>query len=448
MSKIGLIISREYRNRVVKKSFLWMTFLTPVLMAALIVVPIWLASIKDDEERVVAVVDQTGLYKEFFEGLRNEECRFEVIKSTVDGQQSTDFNPLPFGTPPKTGGEYELSTLNSRLSADYSAFVIISDDLSVNSNAVTIYSQKQFPSSIRRFIESSLADYVEEQTLASYNIPKLKEMIEDARVDVKATTYKLSEEGVTTSDSDIASIVGILATMLIYMFIFVSGSQVMNSVVQEKVNRIVEVMVCSVRPWELMWGKIIAVGLTCLTQMALWVVLTMMIVGVAMGVMDISLMDGGVLQTSSMMGAVSEGGAQFSTLNSQLSILLSIDWGFVVVMFFVYFVGGYLLYSSMFAAIGASVDNESDTSQFMTPITLVVLFALYAGMYSAENPDGPLAFWCSMIPFTSPIVMMVRVPFDVPMWQLGLSLGLLALTIVGTIWLSAKIYRVGILMYG
>ena len=448
MSKIGLIISREYRNRVVKKSFLWMTFLTPVLMAALIVVPIWLASIKDDEERVVAVVDQTGLYKEFFEGLRNEECRFEVIKSTVDGQQSTDFNPLPFGTPPKTGGEYELSTLNSRLSADYSAFVIISDDLSVNPSAMTIYSEKQVPSGIRRFIEEALEDYIEEQTLASYNIPKLKEMIEDARVDVKATTYKLSEEGVTTSDSDIASIVGILATMLIYMFIFVSGSQVMNSVVQEKVNRIVEVMVCSVRPWELMWGKIIAVGLTCLTQMALWVVLTMMIVGVAMGVMDISLMDGGVLQTSSMMGAVSEGGAQFSTLNSQLSIILSIDWGFVVVMFFVYFVGGYLLYSSMFAAIGASVDNESDTSQFMTPITLVVLFALYAGMYSAENPDGPLAFWCSMIPFTSPIVMMVRVPFDVPMWQLGLSLGLLALTIVGTIWLSAKIYRVGILMYG
>lgn len=430
MSKIGLIISREYHNRVVKKSFLWMTFLTPVLMAALIVVPIWLASIKDDEERVVAVVDQTGLYVGLFETLKSDECSFEVLREQG------------------VGNDFEFSDFSSQFSNDYMAFVIISDDLAVNANAVTIYSQKQVPSSIRRFIESSLVDYVEEQTLASYNIPKLKEMIEDARVDVKATTYKLSEEGVTTSDSDIASIVGILATMLIYMFIFVSGSQVMNSVVQEKVNRIVEVMVCSVRPWELMWGKIIAVGLTCLTQMALWVVLTMMIVGVAMGVMDISLMDGGVLQTSSMMGAVSEGGAKFSTLNSQLSILLSIDWGFVVVMFFVYFVGGYLLYSSMFAAIGASVDNESDTSQFMTPITLVVLFALYAGIYSAENPDGPLAFWCSMIPFTSPIVMMVRVPFDVPMWQLGLSLGLLALTIVGTIWLSAKIYRVGILMYG
>ena len=423
MSKIGLIISREYRNRVAKKSFLWMTFLTPVLMAALIVVPIWLASIKDDEERVVAVVDQTGLYVELFEGLECEDCVFEVVDEAPELRFDTSIFPEE---------------------SEYMAFVIISDDLSVNANAVTVYSQKQFPSSIRRFIESALVDYVETQNLASYNIPKLKEMIEDARVDVKATTYKLSDEGVTTSDSDIASIVGILATMLIYMFIFVSGSQVMNSVVQEKVNRIVEVMVCSVRPWELMWGKIIAVGLTCLTQMALWALLTMVIVGVAMGVMGIDMMELQGAQTGGMAMDMQN----VSALGEHLEVLGSIDWSFVVVMFLVYFVGGYLLYSSLFAAIGASVDNESDTSQFMTPITLVVLFALYAGMYSAENPDGPLAFWCSMIPFTSPIVMMVRVPFDVPVWQLGLSLGLLVLTIVGTIWLSAKIYRVGILMYG
>lgn len=423
MSKIGLIISREYRNRVAKKSFLLMTFLTPVLMAALFVVPIWLASIKDDEERVVAVVDQTGLYVDFFEDLWCEDCSFEVVDEAP-----------------------ELSLDNSIFpeKSDYIAFVIIDDDLSVNRNAMTIYSQKQFPSSIRRFMESSLEDYIEAQTLASYNIPKLEEMIEDAKVNVKATTYKMSEEGVTTSDSDIASIVGIVATMLIYMFIFVSGSQVMNSVVQEKVNRIVEVMVCSVRPWELMWGKIIAVGLTCLTQMALWAVLTMMIVGVAMGVMGIDMLE---LQGTQATGMAMEM-QNMSLMGMQLDVLGSINWGFVVVMFLVYFAGGYLLYSSMFAAIGASVDNESDTSQFMTPITLVVLFALYAGMYSAENPDGPLAFWCSIIPFTSPIVMMVRVPFDVPVWQLVLSLGILALTIIGTIWLSAKIYRVGILMYG
>jgi ABC-2 type transport system permease protein len=428
MSKIGLIISQEYRNRVVKKSFLLMTFLTPVLMAALIVTPIFLASIKDDEERVVAVVDQMGLYSEFFEGLKSEDCRFEVLKTFDVGK---------------------LSVYDEQLSTQYSAFVIISDDLSVNSNAMTMYSQKQVPSSIRRFIESSLEDYIEEQILESYNIPKLKEMISEAKVDVKVTTYKLSEDGVTTSDSDIASVIGMLTTMLIYMFIFVSGAQVMNSVVQEKVNRIVEVMICSVRPWELMWGKIIAVGLTCLTQMALWVVLTLLIVGVAMGVMDIPLEGSQMAMPNAQQLADMSGQGFNSQFDSQyVSSLLSIDWVFVLVMFVVYFIGGYLLYSSMFAAIGASVDNEADTSQFMMPITIIVLFALYAGIYSAENPDGPLAFWCSMIPFTSPMVMMVRIPFDVPMWQLGLSLGLLALTIVGTIWLSAKIYRVGILMYG
>ena len=412
MSKISLIISQEYRNRVVKKSFLLMTFLTPVLMAALIVTPIFLASIKDDEARIVAVVDQTGLYEEFFEGLVSEDCSFEVIKEQG------------------IRGDVQLSTFNSQLSTDYSAFVIINDDLTKNPSALTMYSQKQVPSSIRRFIESSLEDYIEEQTLASYNIPKLK-------------------EGVTTSDSDIASVIGMLTTMLIYMFIFVSGAQVMNSIVQEKVNRIVEVMVCTVRPWELMWGKIIAVGLTCLTQMVLWVVLTLLIVGVAMGVMDIPLEGSQLAMPNAQQLADVSGQGLNSQFDSQyISSLLSIDWGFVLVMFVVYFIGGYLLYSSLFAAIGASVDNEADTSQFMMPITIIVLFALYAGIYSAENPDGPLAFWCSMIPFTSPMVMMVRIPFDVPMWQLGLSLGLLALTIVGTIWLSAKIYRVGILMYG
>ena len=442
MSKIGLIISREYRNRVAKKSFLLMTFLTPVLMAALIVTPIFLASIKDDEERIVAVVDQSGLYGEFFETLVCEDCRFEVVKEQGIGNREEGIGNREQGG----GVESQLSTLNSQLLTDYSVFLIISDDLAVNPNALTMYSQKQVPSNIRRFIESSLEDYVEERILASYNIPKLKEMISDAKVDIKATTYKLSDEGVTTSDSDIASVIGMLTTLLIYMFIFVSGAQVMNSVVQEKVNRIVEVMVCSVKPWELMWGKIIAVGLTCLTQMALWAILTGLIVGVAMGVMDLDLAE---ISASQAMGANMPSDVQeLSGMNSSLSALLSIDWDFVFVMFVIYFIGGYLLYSSLFAAIGASVDNEEDTNQFMMPITIIVLFALYAGIYSAENPDGPLAFWCSMIPFTSPMVMMVRIPFDVPIWQLGLSLGLLALTIVGTIWLSAKIYRVGILMYG
>jgi ABC-2 type transport system permease protein len=385
------------------------------------------------------------LYGEFFEGLKSDECSFEVVREQGVGSKEQGAGSREQGT----GNNFEFSDFSSQLLSDYSAFVIISDDLSVNSNAMTMYSQKQVPSSIRRFIESSLEDYIEEQILESYNIPKLKEMINEAKVDVKVTTYKLSEDGVTTSDSDIASVIGMLTTMLIYMFIFVSGAQVMNSVVQEKVNRIVEVMICSVRPWELMWGKIIAVGLTCLTQMALWVVLTLLIVGVAMGVMDMPLEGSQMAMPNAQQLADMSGQGLNSQFDSQyVSSLLSIDWVFVLVMFVVYFIGGYLLYSSLFAAIGASVDNEADTSQFMTPITIIVLFALYAGIYSAENPDGPLAFWCSLIPFTSPMVMMVRIPFDVPMWQLGLSLGLLVLTIVATTWLSAKIYRVGILMYG
>ena len=433
MSKIGLIISQEYRNRVVKRSFLLMTFLTPILMAALIVVPIWLSTIKDDEAKVIAVVDQTGLYVDFFENLECEDCEFVVIRGQGEGSLEQVIGRMEQGI-----------GINSQLSTNYSAFAIISDDLSKHPTSFTIYSEKQVPSAIRKFIEGSLEDYIEEQNLISYNIPQLKEMISEAKVDIKTTTYKLSDEGVTTSDSDIASVIGMLTTMLIYMFIFVSGAQVMNSVVQEKVNRIVEVMICSVKPWELMWGKIIAVGLTCLTQMALWATLTMIIVGVAMGVMGFDLT---ALQGEQPIGMTSEM-QDLSNVATQVDMLKSIDWTSVLIMFVIYFIGGYLLYSSLFAAIGASVDNEADTNQFMMPITIIVLFALYAGIYSAENPDGPLAFWCSMIPFTSPIVMMVRVPFDVPMWQLGLSLGLLVLTIIATIWLSAKIYRVGILMYG
>lgn len=441
MSKIGLIISREYRNRVAKKSFLLMTFLTPILMAALIVVPVWLASIEDDEEKIIAVIDQTGLYTDFFRNLESDDCTFQVI----DNYNNTQiiFDSLLHQEKVASFVEQNKNTLKGQV---YNAFVIITDDLNKKPNALTIYSEKQVPSNIRRFIESSLEDYIEDKNLSSYNIPKLKEMIDNAKSDVRTTTYKLSDEGVTTSDSDIASIIGIFTTMLIYMFIFVSGAQVMNSVVQEKVNRIVEVMVCSVKPWELMWGKIIAVGLTSLTQMALWAILTMIIVAVAMGIMDLDLL--AMSASQHMPTNIPADMQDMSNMSSKLSSLLAIDWGFVFIMFIVYFIGGYLLYSSLFAAIGASVDNEEDTNQFMMPITIIVLFALYAGIYSAENPDGPLAFWCSIIPFTSPMVMMVRIPFDVPIWQLVLSLAILALTIVTTIWVSAKIYRVGILMYG
>lgn len=422
MNKISIVISQEYRNRVAKKSFILLTFLMPLLFAAIIMVPIWLASIDSEEEKVITVVDNSGLYGDFFRSIETDICTFDVVTTSPEAV-GQDFQPEQYRN-------------------DSSMLMVIFDDLRNNPSAIEIYSTKQVPREVSRFVENSLENYIEDNNLESYNIPGLKQMIADAKTDIDVKTYKWDKNGEThTSDADIATFVGMFITMLIYMFIFISGSQVMSAVVQEKANRIVEVMVCSVKPWEMMWGKIIAVALVCLTQMLLWVIMTVVVVAVFSGV-------AGVDMTALSSPNPAEAAAVNPEISSVMTSLSSMDWGYIATLFLIYFIGGYLLYAAMFAAIGASVDNEQDTNQFMMPITIVVLFALYAGIYSAENPDGPLAFWCSMIPFTSPIVMMVRIPFDVPVWQIAVSLALLALTIVGTIYLSAKIYRIGILMYG
>ena len=307
---------------------------------------------------------------------------------------------------------------------------------------------------LKNSIKNTLSDYVEEQKMLSYNIDNLKEIIRDSKANLDIATIKWGGDGeAQASSSELALIVGMITTMLIYMFIFISGAQVMNSVVQEKTNRIVEVMICSVKPFELMMGKIISVALVCLTQFMMWIVLTIVLLFCAN-----QFMGGGagveeMVQASNSMNGVSavemtiEAG-ELSVVQEALNMMKMVNWVEILGFFFIYFIGGYLLYAALFAAIGSAVDNETDTQQFMMPITIVILFALYAGIYSAENPEGPLAFWCSMIPFTSPIVMMVRIPFDVPVWEKLLSVGLLILTFIGTTWMSAKIYRTGILMYG
>lgn len=267
MSKISIIISQEYRNRVAKKSFLLITFLMPLLFAGVITVPVWLAGIDNDEEKIVAVVDHTGLYNDFFLNLNTDMCTFRVL----DGSADTD-------------------SLRLSAKSDYRAVIIISDNLAEKPDAISMFSDKQVPGEIRRYVKSSLEDYIEHEILTSYNIPGLEQMIADARTEIKVSTYKWSDDGKeSTSDADVAKIVGMLTTMLIYMFIFISGSQVMSSVVQEKSNRIVEVMICSVKPWELMWGKIISVALVCLTQIALWIVMTIVIISVISGIAGIDM---------------------------------------------------------------------------------------------------------------------------------------------------------------
>lgn len=238
-----------------------------------------------------------------------------------------------------------------------------------------------------------------------------------------------------------------VATLLIYMFIFIYGSMVMNGVVEEKSNRIVEIIVSSVKPFQLMMGKIVGIALVGLTQVALWVILVSVLSGVlgaSIGLSDPTA----ILESQTAMMATSPAANMDSEMMAGLQLLQSFNWGQIILWFVLFFLGGYLLYASIFAAIGGAIDNNDDAQQFTLPVTIPVIFALYIGIYGAMNPDGPMVLWCSFIPFFSPIVMMVRLPFGVPGWQLALSFGLLVLTFLLIVKIAAKIYRTGILMYG
>ena len=398
MSKTGIVIRREYLTRVRKKSFIILTLLMPVLIVGMVGGIIFLSSIKDTQTKVIVVSDATGEY-------------FPVLKNT---QQYSFIEAKGFEDYRKNSDKSVYATL------------VITDDLLKNPNAITLYSQKQIVNSAETAIASQLNDYLGEKKIESYQIPNLEEIIQSSKVNLEIKTIKTDENGKETQTSAIfASTVGMIFTFLIYMFIFVYGAMVMQGVMEEKTNRIVEVIVSSVKPFDLMMGKLIGIGLVGLTQFAIWAIV---LLGVSFS---------GIF-FSGRFGMFQKIGGLFEAVN-----MIQICFYFVL-----FFVGGYLMYASLFAAIGAMVNSQEDTQQYMMPITILVLFAFYAGFFSAQNPDGPLALWTSLIPFTSPIVMMVRVPFGVPWWQMLLSVALLVITVILIVKLAAKIYRTGILMYG
>lgn len=425
MNKTGLIIKREYLRRVRKKSFLILTFLTPFLFAALFFVPLWLASIKGDEVRQIAVIDATGKYAPLFKD--TETIRFIHSKKSLD--------------------EYRQNP-----DKEIFAFLNITDDLLANPKAATLYSEKQVPGELSRLVNQTLTKQMESDKLASFQIPNLPEIIKESRVNFQIQTIKWGEDGSeSASSATVASITGMVFTMIIYMFILFYGAMVMQGVMEEKTNRIVEVMISSVRPFQLMMGKIIGIGFVGLTQMFIWGVMTsVLLTGASFflgGEMDTQAMSSELMTANPGMATLADPAIQQSG-NEIMQLIETINLGEIGFFFIIYFIGGYMLYASLFAAIGSAVDNQEDTQQFVAPVTIFMVFALYAGIYSMENPDGPLAFWCSMIPFTSPIVMMVRIPFDIPLWEKVLSVVLLYASFIGITWISAKIYRVGILMYG
>ena len=426
MSKISLIIKREYTTRVMKKSFILLTFLTPVLFAGMIALIVWLGGIKDDKVKSIAVLDRTHLYTNVLKS--NDAYSFVFVDAPLE----------------------KLKKENAE-SNQFAGLLYIDADLKDNPRAVTFYSEKQVNMELKTYITGLLNKYVEEQKLAAYNIPHLKEMVEKSHTDIDLKTIKWGEDGKEkVGSAEVALIIGMITAFIIYMFIVIYGAQVMTGVVQEKTNRIVEVMISSVKPFELMMGKIIGIAMVGLTQFLMWVILTGVIAAVVGSVFGSGTLDVNSLQQMQQVGVhpAAANVAMPSQMQTLLVALNGLNYFEIIGLFIVYFLGGYLLYASLFAAVGSAVDNETDTQQFSLPIMLPIIFAIYAGIFAAQNPDGPLAFWCSMIPFTSPIVMMVRLPFDVPIWQIILSLTILILSFIGTTWMAGKIYRTGILMYG
>lgn len=400
MNKTMLIIRREYLTRVKKKSFILLTLLMPFIFAALIFVPLALSLIKDGSDKTVYVVDSGDHYAPLFQN----------------------------------GGGWTFSRQPKDDAAFYDkdsgveAVILINGDPATDDQALQIHSRNQVPADLVAIVENTVGNQVRQDKLAAYGIDSLDRIIADVQKPVHAITMQRDSDGSTKiTNADIATAAGFLFTFLIYMFVMSYGAMVMQSVMEEKTNRIVELMVSAVSPFQLMLGKIVGIALVGLTQLAVWVLMLTAILTAA----------------GQMFGT---GGTGEATM--MLSALMNLPFFEITLLFILFFIGGYLLYASLFAAIGASINAQEDAQQFMTPMIVIMVFAMYAGLYSAENTNGPLAFWSSMFPLTSPIVMMVRIPHGVPLWQELLSLGLLFGTCLACVWISGKIYRIGILLYG
>lgn len=417
MNKILIIIQREFLKRVRTKGFIILTITMPFIMAALVFVPLWLSSIENDEQQKVAVIDPTGVYAKALKA--SKSFAFSAQPVITEKMRSED--------------------------SPYDAVVAISGDLVKNNGKVTIYSHKEIPGNLLDYIQSKLNETVQKQKLEATGIAGLDKIIDDVQRDVNMKTVKWSKEGDEQASSTyVAIIVGGIFTLLIYIFVITYGGMVMQSVIEEKTNRIMELLVSSVKPFQLMMGKIIGVMLVGIAQMALWGVMLSIIMTVAsvgFGVSQAQSIAAGQPMPSPTMNMSQD-------TQELLTAIVNLPYAEIGLMFIIMFVGGYLLYSSFFAATGASINEQEDANQFVVPITMITLFGLYAAMYSIENTDGPLAFWASLFPLTSPIVMMIRIPFGVPLWQELLSIALLYASAFLMIWIGGKIYRVGILMYG
>jgi ABC-2 type transport system permease protein len=449
MQKIFLIIKREYLTRVKKKSFIVMTILGPLLMAGLFIVPVYMAS-RADEKKVVDIVDETGWFINKFEN--NDNYKFVPLYTDLETAKET-----------------------LKAAKDHALLYIPRTEVSVPSSAI-IYSDGQPSMNLKGYISGVMSKEIENQKLAAeikkeierrspaYKSNEQEEtlisetILKNIKSSVNLTTIKIEEGGKEEkSYTEVSMAVGMFGSIMIYFFIFLFGAQVMRGVIEEKTSRIIEVIVSSVKPFQLMMGKILGIALVGLTQFLLWVIFTAGIVTVVQSAFPEKFKTNPTEQAfvpkSQMIAPkvadqLKASNEENSAPNEIFDAINSINYGVMIAAFIFFFLGGYLLYASLFAAIGSAVDSEADTQQFMLPITIPLIFSIVMAQNIINNPDGHLAFWLSIIPFTSPIIMMIRIPFGVPFAELALSVGLLIAGFLGTTWMAARIYRTGILMYG
>ena len=436
LRNIKTIIAREYLTRVKKKSFLLTTFIVPILFAALCILPSVIMFMAKDTGKKVAVVDQSGIVMPYL-----------VDTDAVDYE---DYSAEPADSMKARFEELGLDVL-----------VIVSPlDTVAKTVSVSSYSPKPLSMELKEGVQSKVNDAIEDYRLALYDITDLKQIMEDVKANISMSTYTMDESGEEKiTSSEVYMIISMILSIIIYMFIAMFSGMVMQSVIEEKASRVVEVLVSSVKATELMFGKIIGVACVALTQFFLWIVLTLVLVGGFSAFVGFDSLMGDPAQTEQMMEMTAQmGGVDMAEmtaamqeeegLGAVLSTLKDINWVQMIFAFIIYFALGYLLYASLFAAIGSAVENEADTTQLQMPITLPLMLAFFIALYAFNAPDSQIVWWGSMIPFTSPIVMLARIPFGVPMWELALSIALLVMTFGACGWLSAKIYKIGILMFG
>jgi len=444
MSMTSLIIRREYTTRIRKKSFIIMSILGPFIFAAYVLIPMYFATMEDKEEKTVVVLDESKLFTDYTaEGPKcvipdGEYLKFQIVE----------------GVP--------LETFKAGFDeSGYYALLFIPENL-LSSESSLLYSTKQVSLEVSDHIKRSMENEIEHLKLAANDIHDIERILAEVETKLNLRSIKWTKDGETQeTHTGVIMGVGYMGGLLIFFFIFFFGSQVMRGVIEEKVSRIIEVIVSSVKPFQLMMGKIIGVGLTGLTQFIIWIVFSLLLIT---GLKAAFFPELNQTPTEQVVGsdlfgegagdglaAANESMISGDDMDAAMEIFASlnnINLGVMIGAFLFFFIFGYLLYAAMFAVVGSMVDNETDTQQLIFPVILPLILGIYVMISAINNPDGALPFWFSMIPFTSPVVMMVRIPFGVPWWQVALSGSLLMATFVGMTWIAGKVYRTGILMYG